>query len=346
MNDTAVNNQTRNSTRSADPLVHCRDLVRIFTTEKVTVQALQGLNLSIARGELVGVIGQSGSGKSTLLNILAGQDSPTAGVATVAGHDLTTMTRRQRARYQRRVVGFVWQQASQNLLPYLTAAENIRAVQLTDLDGAAPPPAIELLDQLGVADCAAQRPATLTGSQQQCVAIAVALANRPQLLLADEPTGALDEASAAAVLEAIRSINQTFQITTLIVTHDPSVSDHVARTVAVRDGRISTEVLRRDAGPGGNQAAVAQEYVVLDEAGRMQLPASFTQHLGLIDRVRLTLEPDHVRVSPEHHPDPPPTGPARASDDWAPADAAPDDRAADDRAADRAAADQQDRERL
>ena len=318
VNNTAVHDKTVTDTRTGDPLVHCRDLVRIFVTEKVTVQALQGLNLSIGRGELVGIIGQSGSGKSTLLNILAGQDTPTAGVVTVAGHDLTTMARRGRARYQRRVVGFVWQQANRNLLPYLTAAENIRAVQLMDLDGAAPPSAVELLDLLGVADCASTRPAMMTGSQQQRVAIAVALANRPQLLLADEPTGALDEASSAAVLEAIRSINQTFQITTLIVTHDPSVSDHVARTVAVRDGRISTEVLRHHADSGEDQAAVAQEYVVLDEAGRMQLPASFTQRLGLVDRVRLTLEPDHVRVSPQHaprhaiedHPDPPRATPA------------------------------------
>lgn len=290
---------------SDEPLVRCRDLVRIYVTEKVTVQALQGLSLSIGRGELVGIVGESGSGKSTLLNILAGQDTPTAGTATVAGHDLVTMPRRRRARYQRRVVGFVWQQASQNLLPYLTAAENIRAVQLMDLDGAPPPSAVDLLDLLGVADCASTRPALLTGSQQQRVVIAVALANRPQLLLADEPTGALDEASAAAVLEAIRSVNSSFGITTLIVTHDPSVSDHVARTVAVRDGRISTEVLRRTSHPDDTRIGTAEEFVVLDEAGRMQLPASFTQRLGLIDRVRLTLEPDHVRVSAQHHPDPP-----------------------------------------
>ncbi len=294
---------TINTTENSEPLIHCRDLVRIYVTEKMTVQALQGLNLSIDRGELVGIVGQSGSGKSTLLNILAGQDTPTAGVATVAGHDLTTLPRRRRSRYQRRVVGFVWQQASQNLLPYLTAHENIRAVQLMTIDGSPPPAATDLLDLLGVADCGSTRPALLTGSQQQRVAIAVALANRPQLLLADEPTGALDEASAAAVLEAIRSVNQMFGITTLIVTHDPSVSDHVARTVAVRDGRITTEVLRRNA-PDNTGTVVAEEFVVLDEAGRMQLPASFTERLGLVDRVRLTLEPDHVRVSGQHQADP------------------------------------------
>ena len=180
-----------------DPTILCRDLVRIYQAEGVEVQALQGLNLRVDAGELVGIVGESGSGKSTLLSILSGTDSQTAGTATVAGYQLSNMDRKQRQNYRRNVVGFIWQQTARNLLPYLTAAENI-AVVLTDRGRRRRRTRVDdLLTVLSVADCADRRPHQMSGGQQQRVAIAVALANQPSVLLADEPTGELDEATAA-----------------------------------------------------------------------------------------------------------------------------------------------------
>ena len=283
-----------------DPAIHCRDLVRIYTAEGIEVQALQGVDLTVTRGELLAVIGVSGSGKSTLMTVLSGLDTATAGSAVVAGHDLMRMTRAQRVRYQRDVVGFVWQQASRNLLPYLTAAENVAMV--LGLAGRSGRRAriYELLDLLGVADCADRRPEQMSGGQQQRAAVAVALANEPELLLADEPTGELDEASTAAVLEAIRRMNEDLGVTTVVVTHDPEVASHVRRTVHIRDGRIATETMRRtEVGPDGRPVRIAEEFTVLDRLGRMQIPQDLTESLDLKHRVRLTRSSDHLGVWPQ-----------------------------------------------
>ncbi|MCS5719628.1 ABC transporter ATP-binding protein [Herbiconiux sp. CPCC 205763] len=291
---------TVESTASVDPHILCVDLVRIFSTRGVEVQALQGLNLRVEPGEIVAVIGASGSGKSTLLSILSGLDTPTAGSASVAGHDLLSMGGRERVQFQRGSVGFVWQQTSKNLLPYLTAAENIEAVTAIARSGAARDRrrrTDELVELLELGDIRNRRPDQLSGGQQQRVAIAVAIANEPRVLLADEPTGELDEASSVDVLDALRSVNESRGVTTLIVTHDPSVSSHVRRTVQIRDGRTSTEVLRSTRiADDGSEHAVAEEFAVLDRVGRLQLPENFTTELGLRDRVRLALESDHVGV--------------------------------------------------
>lgn len=287
------------ATASTEPHILCSDLVRIFTAEGVEVQALQGLNLRIDRGEMVALVGASGSGKSTLLTILSGLDTPTAGIARCAGNDLLTMTRKQRVEYQRHSVGFVWQQTSRNLLPYLTAAENVAMAMVVagnkekDRKGRV----TELLELLEIGYCADRRPTELSGGEQQRTAIAVAMANNPQVLLADEPTGELDEATSFDVLEAMRSVNERLGITTLIVTHDPAVSEHVRRTIQIRDGRTSTEVLRRShVDEHGEHQLLAEEFAVLDRVGRLQLPDEFTEALGLRDRVRLALEADHVGV--------------------------------------------------
>lgn len=294
----------------AEPHILCVDLVRIFSADGVEVQALQGLNLRVEAGEMVAVVGASGSGKSTLLTILSGLDTATAGVARVAGHDLLTMGGRERVQYQRRTVGFIWQQTSRNLLPYLTAAENLALainVAGTAKGGARTARIAELLELLEVAEFADRRPGELSGGQQQRVAIAVALANAPRVLLADEPTGELDEATSASVLEAMRRVNEELGVTTLIVTHDPTVSEHVRRTVQIRDGRTSTEVLRSTRlDEHGAEQAVAEEFAVLDRVGRLQLPHDFVASLELQERVRLALEPDHVGVWPGHDGAPPP----------------------------------------
>lgn len=285
-----------------DGAIVCEGLVRIFTAQGVEVQALQGLDLRMATGDMVALVGASGSGKSTLLGILAGLDQPTAGAARVAGHDLVSMKGAERLAYRRSSVGFVWQQSARNLLPYLSARENIAMVH--DVAGVVPRAerssvGHELLELLDAADVADKRPAQMSGGQRQRVAIAVALANRPRVLLADEPTGELDEQTSAEVLAAMETVNGERGVTTLIVTHDAGVTEHVERTVRIRDGRTSTETLRSDGTDHeGRAVRTAQEYAVLDRAGRMQLPADFVAALDLRERVRLSLEPDHVRVAP------------------------------------------------
>ncbi|MEP6842346.1 MAG: ABC transporter ATP-binding protein [Pseudolysinimonas sp.] len=285
------------------PTIECHELVRIFSSTGVEVQALQGLDLTVESGELTAVVGASGSGKSTLLTILSGLDVPSAGRAKVAGHDLLAMGRRERTEYRRRTVGFIWQQTARNLLPYLTAAENISlALVVAGSPRRARDARItELLDLLHIGELRNRRPAELSGGQQQRVAVAVAMANSPEVLLADEPTGELDDANSEMVLEAFRGINEQLGTTVLIVTHDAGVSDHVRRTVQIRDGRTSTEVLRHTRTDlSGREHEVAEEFAVLDKVGRLQLPQDYITELAMRDRVRLGLEGDHVTVSPVH----------------------------------------------
>ncbi|MFY1576561.1 ABC transporter ATP-binding protein [Verrucosispora sp. WMMD703] len=277
----------------------CDGLVRIFTSEGVEVVALQGLDLVVDRGELLAIVGASGSGKSTVLNILSGLDTPTAGIARVAGYDLLTMSAAKRLRYRRHTVGFVWQQTARNLLPYLTARENVELpMRLSRRGGrAARRRAAELLEMVGVGYCADRRPGQMSGGEQQRCAVAVAVANDPEVLFADEPTGELDEATAGEVFAALRTINAELGVTVVVVTHDPQVAAQVRRTVSIRDGRTASEVHRTArVGADGVEELVTEEYAVLDRAGRMQLPAGFVDALALRDRVRLTLEPDHVQV--------------------------------------------------
>ncbi|MGW1139557.1 ABC transporter ATP-binding protein [Streptomyces zhihengii] len=291
-----------------DALITCDRLVRVFSTDGVEVQALQGLDLLVKEGELMALVGASGSGKSTLMNILAGLDVPTAGAARVAGSDLLAMDAKARLRYRREVVGFVWQQTARNLLPYLTAEQNVALpMQLRGRGGGRgrrkAERARELLGMLGAAGYADRRPEQLSGGQQQRVAIAVALANSPSVLLADEPTGELDSATGEQVFAAFRRANEELGTTIVIVTHDQAVADEVRRTVAIRDGRTSSEVLRRtqvDAATG-QESVVAREYAMLDRAGRLQLPADYTASLGMRDRVALELESDHIGVWPDDH---------------------------------------------
>lgn len=281
-------------------IIACDNLVRIYKVSDLEVVALQGLDLLIESGEIVAIIGASGSGKSTLLNILGGLDTPSAGRAVVAGYDLGQIGRRDRTRYRRRVVGIVWQQTMRNLFPYLTARENVE-LPLT-LDGARDrgKRALELLDTVGLADRADHRPERLSGGEQQRVAIAVALANRPAVLLADEPTGELDSTTSAEVFGLLRRVNAELGTTVVVVTHDPHVSEQVLRTVSIRDGRTSTETFRRaEQDEEGEHRMVAEEFAVLDRAGRLQLPRAHVEALELRNRVRLRLEDDHVGVWPD-----------------------------------------------
>jgi ABC-type lipoprotein export system ATPase subunit len=291
----------------------CDNLVRIFKVADLEVVALQGLDLLVDAGEMMAIVGASGSGKSTLLNILGGLDAPSAGRARVAGHDLTAMGRRERTAYRRSVVGVIWQQTARNLLPYLSAQENVELPLILDGRAGRRTRALELLELVGLADRAGHRPERLSGGEQQRVAIAVALANGPAVILADEPTGELDSATSAEIFGLLRTVNAVSGTTIVVVTHDPLVSEQVARTVRIRDGRTSTETRRRtEQAEDGTGAVVAEEFALLDRVGRLQLPKTHIEALALSERVRLRLEGDHVGVWPDRQPEDEPARPARA----------------------------------
>jgi putative ABC transport system ATP-binding protein len=287
--------------RSADAMIVCDQLVRIYATDGIEVQALQGLDLVVAKGELTAIVGASGSGKSTLMNILAGLDVPTAGSVRVAGHDLTSLSPRERISYRRSTVGFVWQQTARNLLPYLTAWQNV----LMPMQFSAVPKQTragrvgDLLDVLGVGYCADRTPAMMSGGEQQRVAIATALANEPSVLLGDEPTGELDSETAGAVGDALRAANAELGVTILVVTHDPMLFGQVRRTVAIRDGRTAAETLRIRSAHAPEDEPSAVEYALVDRAGRVQLPRDMLDALAIKERVRLAAELDHIGVWPD-----------------------------------------------
>jgi ABC-type lipoprotein export system ATPase subunit len=285
-----------------EALIVCDNLVKIYKVADLEVVALQGLDLLVEAGEFIALVGASGSGKSTLLNILAGLDVPSAGRAVVAGHVLGEMDTGERTEYRRSVIGFIWQQTARNLLPYLSAAENVEMPML--LQGHAAEErrhrATELLGLVGLADRAGHRPDRLSGGEQQRVAIAVALANNPAVLLADEPTGELDSDTAQQVFALLSSLNRELGVTIVVVTHDPLVSERVQRTIAIRDGRTSSETLRRAAvSDAGEHHVIAEEYAVLDRVGRLQLPRAHVEALGLHRRVRVVLEDDHISIWPD-----------------------------------------------
>lgn len=283
--------------------IDCEDVFKIYKIADLEVVALRGLDLRVSKGELVAIVGASGSGKSTLLNILGGLDSPTAGQVIVGGKDLLKMPARDLVKYRRRDVGLVWQQTGRNLVPYLTAFQNVE-LPLNLLGWSQKKTRLraeEMLEAVGLADRMYHRPERLSGGEQQRVAIAVALAHNPPLLLADEPTGELDSQSAANILDVFHSLNESYGVTIVIVTHDISVTGKVQRVVTIRDGRTSLEAIRgpkslkRKAEP---QEAY-EEFVVLDNVGRLQIPREYVDKLKLKGRVRVLMSEDHVTIWPE-----------------------------------------------
>jgi ABC-type lipoprotein export system ATPase subunit len=239
-------------------LVRCANLIKIYKVADLEAIALQGLDLEVAPGEMIALVGASGSGKTTLLNILGGLDVPTAGQASVGDYDLTRLSEEQRTRYRNLVVGYLWQQSGRNLLPDLTIADNVDLPQILNGTVAfhSSQRTFELLELVGLKGMEKKRPAQLSGGEQQRAAIAVALANRPALLLADEPTGELDSVTARGIIACLRQINMQFGLTIILVTHDVAVASGVDRTLAIRDGRINTETVRRNAPLTHEEAAL------------------------------------------------------------------------------------------
>jgi len=291
----------------ADSVIVCDNLVKIYKVADIEVVALHGLDLVVDHAEFIAIVGTSGSGKSTLLNILGGLDTPSAGDVRVAGHDLLRMNAADRTSYRRRVIGFIWQQTARNLLPYLTAVENVEMpMTLRGISGRyRRHRSMELLDLVGLTDRARHKPAQLSGGEQQRVAIATAIANDPRVVFADEPTGELDTDTSAEIFDLLRRVNRESETTIVVVTHDPLVAEHASRTVAIRDGRTSSETLRRtELNAEGEHHVVAEEFAVLDRVGRLQLPNEYVDALRLERRVRLTLDPDHINVWPHRSGEP------------------------------------------
>jgi len=291
-----------------EPLIVCENLVKIYRLNQeggasVEVQALQGLDITVREGEMLGIVGASGSGKSTLLNVLGGLDRPTGGRALVGKQDLGRLSEQAIDVYRRKTVGFVWQQGARNLIPYLTAAENIE-LPLTlsgQVGKSTRERSLELLELVGLLDRKGHRLEELSGGEQQRVAIAIALANKPLLLLADEPTGELDTVTAQTIYDLLRDLNKRLGLTMVIVSHDPGIAKHVDRVVAVRDGKLASETVRVQRSDGGEHHV---ELSVLDAAGRVQLPREYLEQFGIKRRVMIETTAEGILIrKPEgdHH---------------------------------------------
>lgn len=272
------------------PMIQAEGLVKIYKTKETEVLALQGLDLVVEEGELTALIGNSGSGKSTFLNMIGGLDRPSAGSLFVGGKNLFTMSESELVKYKRETVGFVWQNNARNLLPYLPAVENVMMPMHLASEKKKREKALELLELVGMAHKKNNRLNTLSGGEQQRIAIAIALANSPKLLLADEPTGSVDPSTANYIFDVFRELNKNGQ-TILIVTHDVTLSKKVQRVVAIRDGKISSErILKekytdlvKEVSLDWHTLETQEEYSVVDKAGRVQIPRELLDSLGLSD---------------------------------------------------------------
>ena len=287
-------------------MIQADNLVKIYKTKDLEVLALQGLDLTVEKGELVAIIGNSGSGKSTFLNMIGGLDKPSAGKLFVDGKNLFTMNEKQLVEYKRDTVGFVWQNNARNLLPYLTALENVMTpMQLTNRKNKREW-ALELLDLVGMSHRKNNRLQQLSGGEQQRIAIAIALANEPKLLLADEPTGSVDRKTADYIYDLFVRLNQEKGQTIVIVTHDTTLAKKVKRVVAIRDGKISSErILKEEFSDMSNASAVnwqeiaetQEEYAIVDRAGRVQIPRDLLDKLELSgNKVKVSMQEEKIQL--------------------------------------------------
>ncbi len=307
-----VRSLTQTKVRDSGPIIVCDNLVKIYKTKDLEVVALQGLDLEVRRGELMAIIGNSGSGKSTLLNMLGALDKPSAGLLEVDGQNLLKFNEKQIFRYKRETVGFVWQNNARNLIPYLNAVENVEVPMIIDGAKEKRERAETLIEMVGLSHRRKNKLRELSGGEQQRVAIAIALANNPKILLADEPTGAVDTRTANRLLELMRELNEKLGITIIIVTHDRHLSSMVDRVVNIRDGRTSSEFIRRSYASDLKELSrnlpheevpedkTHEEFVVLDRIGRMQSAKDFidANNLKPNARLRFEYENDKLILSP------------------------------------------------
>jgi len=275
-----------------EPIVECEGLVHIYRTAEVEVVALQGLDLRVEPGEVVAIVGRSGSGKTTLMNVIAGVEEPTAGVARVGGHDLARMTERERETYRQGLVGYVLQHSQANLATDLNALENVLLPMTHRSIEESRQRAAFLLETVGIDELAASYPGELSGGEAERLAVAIAMANQPQVLLADEPTAELDSATADSLLRDLRQLLRESGSAAVIVTHDAKVERHADRVIQIRDGRTSTQT--RWLEQAGE--VVADELLIMDRAGRIQLPRAYVERLGARGLIRAHLEGDEIRL--------------------------------------------------
>jgi ABC-type lipoprotein export system ATPase subunit len=283
----------------SDSYINCKDLFKIFKRAELEVVALRGVDLAIERGEMVAIVGASGSGKSTLLNMLSALDRPSAGQIYVGNRDLLNISERDSVLFRRSEVGFVWQATARNLIPYLNARDNIEIPM--SIAGTKPSliqdRSSELLSILGLKDKSTRFAHELSGGEQQRLAIAVAMSNNPQLLLADEPTGELDNLTALEVFSLFRHINQVFGVTVVMVTHHPGIANHMDRVLHIRDGRISSESsLSQESSTNTNR--VLKEYLVVDQVGRLQIPQEYMDSLDLEGLAQVDLLGNELSIKP------------------------------------------------
>ena len=295
----------KESVNDSQPMVKAENLVKIYKTSELEVLALQGLDLTIEKGELLAIIGNSGSGKSTFLNMLGGLDEPSAGSLWVDGKNLFGLSKQEKVLYKRNTVGFVWQNNGRNLLPYLSAYENIMTPMQFSSEKMKKERTLELLDLVGMSHRKNSKMNQLSGGEQQRIAIAIALANNPKLLLADEPTGSVDKKTADYILDVFRKLNQEYNQTILIVTHDVELSKKVRRVVAIRDGKISSErILKEHYAMNLDSDSVnwmeedtQEEFAIIDKAGRVQIPRRLLDMLKIEgNQIKLTYEDGEIRL--------------------------------------------------
>ena len=255
---------------------------------------------------IIGIAGGTGSGKSTFLNMIGGLDRPSAGRLFVDGKDLFKLNEKELVEYKRKTVGFVWQNNARNLLPYLTAWENIQMPMLFDTEKKKKERALQLLELVGLSHKKNSFLNQLSGGEQQRIAIAIALANDPKILLADEPTGAVDVKTGTYILDMFKKINRESGLTIVIVTHDRLLSKKVHRVAAIRDGKISSElILKQDYAERMNEITaftetkeIQDEFVILDRAGRVQIPREVLERLGIKgNKVRMDVEDDRIIIT-------------------------------------------------
>ena len=286
-------------------MILCENLVKIYKTKETEVLALQGLELRVEKGEFIAIIGSSGSGKSTFLNLLGGLDRPSAGKLYVDGKNLFKMTESQLVSYKQSTVGFVWQNNARNLLPYLTAIQNIELPMLFCDPKERHERAMQLIELVGMAHKKDSKLNQMSGGEQQRIAIAIALANRPKLLLADEPTGSVDQKTADAVLDVFRKLNTELGITIVIVTHDINLAKKVNRVVMMRDGKTSIERIMKEEYVKENlhgfvEEDTHEEFAILDHAGRVQIPREMLDAIGVNSKkIRMTVDGDRIIITKE-----------------------------------------------
>lgn len=276
------------------PVIQTENLIKIHKQGNLEVVALQGLDFTMDEGEFISVVGKSGSGKSTLLTILAGFDRPSAGRVTVAERDLTDLDPKDLTRFYRRDVGFVWQDFTRNLVPYLKARANVELPMLLAGVGGRKRKkrALALLDAVGLRNSAYAEVRTMSGGEQQRLALCVALALGPKLLLADEPTGELDTETSLEIYELLRGLSHQGGLSVLVVTHDVALAQRTDRIVRIADGRISTH------GRKGQE-----ELVAIDQRGMVQIPRGMLIEAGIGDHVRVKLIDDGILLQSEERPE-------------------------------------------